>query len=62
MSNSGLLFASYQADVSSQFVPIQRRLEELDLLNEWITPVGSAVFALPPGCARGGFVGETLLA
>ncbi|MEX5632823.1 Dyp-type peroxidase [Parafrankia sp. FMc2] len=62
VSNSGLLFASYQADVTGQFVPIQRRLAELDLLNEWITPVGSAVFALPPGCARGGFVGETLLA
>ncbi|SNQ49443.1 hypothetical protein FRACA_3300004 [Frankia canadensis] len=36
-------------------------LAELDLLNEWVTPIGSAVFAIPPGCAAGGFVGETLL-
>lgn len=62
ISDAGLLFASYQADVDRQFVPIQRRLDELDLLNEWTTPVGSAVFAIPPGCGEGGFVGETLLA
>lgn len=62
VSNSGLLFVSYQADVDAQFVPLQQRLDELDLLNEWTTPVGSAVFAIPPGCAEGGYVGETLLA
>ena len=61
VSDSGLLFVSYQRDVDVQFVPLQRRLDELDLLNEWITPVGSAVFAIPPGCAPGGFVGDTLL-
>jgi dye decolorizing peroxidase len=60
LSDSGLIFASYQADVDQQFVPIQRSLDELDLLNEWTTPVGSAVFAIPPGCAPGGFVGEQL--
>jgi dye decolorizing peroxidase len=62
VSNSGMLFGSYQADVDAQFVPIQRRLDELDLLNEWTTPIGSAVFAIPPGCAEGGYLGETLLA
>ncbi|RMI04885.1 Dyp-type peroxidase [Cellulomonas triticagri] len=62
VSSSGLLFVSYQADVDAQFVPLQRRLDELDLLNEWTTPVGSAVFAIPPGCAEGGYVGETILA
>ena len=62
VSDSGLIFASYQADIGRQFVPIQRRLDELDLLNLWTTPVGSAVFAIPPGCAPGGFVGEGLFA
>ncbi|QAY62886.1 Dyp-type peroxidase [Xylanimonas allomyrinae] len=62
VSRSGLLFAAYQADVDAQFVPIQRRLDELDLLNEWTTPIGSAVFAIPPGCQADGFVGDTLLA
>ncbi|WP_433256504.1 Dyp-type peroxidase [Streptosporangium sp. CA-135522] len=60
-SDSGLLFASYQADVTRQFVPIQKRLAEADLLNEWTTPIGSAVFAIPPGCSAGGWIGETLL-
>lgn len=61
VSDSGQIFVSFQADVDAQFVPIQRRLDELDLLNEWTTPIGSAVFAVPPGCAEGGYVGETLL-
>lgn len=58
---AGLLFASFQADPLRQFVPIQRRLDELDLLNEWVTAVGSAVFAVPPGCPEGGYVGQALL-
>lgn len=61
ISQSGLLFASYQADITAQFVPIQRRLDKLDLLNEWTTPIGSAVFAIPPGCSEGGYIGEALL-
>ena len=62
VSDSGLVFVSFQADIDAQFTPIQRRLDELDLLNEWTTPIGSAVFAVPPGCAEGGYIGETLLA
>jgi dye decolorizing peroxidase len=61
ISNTGLIFVSFQADIDRQFTPIQRRLDELDLLNEWTTPIGSAVFAAPPGCAEGGYIGETLL-
>lgn len=60
-TGAGLVFLAYQADPLAQFVPIQRRLDELDLLNIWTTPVGSAVFAYPPGCQPGGYVGETLL-
>ncbi|GAA2868419.1 Dyp-type peroxidase [Streptosporangium fragile] len=60
-ADSGLLFASYQADIARQFIPVQRRLAEADLLNEWTTPIGSAVFAVPPGCSADGWIGETLL-
>lgn len=62
IANAGLVFVSFQADVDRQYTPMQRRLDELDLLNEWTIPVGSAVFAIPPGCVEGGFIGETLLA
>ncbi|NYE19369.1 Dyp-type peroxidase [Microbacterium immunditiarum] len=61
VSDSGLIFASFQADVDRQFTPLQRRLDELDLLNRWTVPIGSAVFAIPPGCEPGGYIGETLL-
>ncbi|WP_449407897.1 Dyp-type peroxidase [Microbacterium maritypicum] len=61
VSESGLIFVSFQADIERQFTPMQRRLDELDLLNEWTVPIGSAVFAIPPGCREGGFIGETLL-
>lgn len=61
VSDSGLIFVSMQADIDRQFTPMQRRLDELDLLNEWTVPIGSAVFGIPPGCAEDGFIGDTLL-
>ncbi|MEU8181278.1 Dyp-type peroxidase [Micromonospora sp. NPDC049047] len=60
-ADSGLIFTSFQADIARQFLPIQRRLAERDLLNEWTTPIGSAVFAVPPGCPPGGWIGEQVL-
>ncbi|WP_062467361.1 Dyp-type peroxidase [Demequina maris] len=62
VSNVGLLFGSWQRDVATQFTPLQERMAEVDLLNTWTTPIGSGVWAIPPGCAEGGFVGETLFA
>lgn len=59
-ADAGLIFASFQADPLRQFVPMQQRLDDGDLLNLWTTPIGSAVFAVLPGCAEGSFIGETL--
>lgn len=60
MSTVGLMFASYQADIERQFLPIQRRLDGMDLLNQWTTPIGSTVWAIPPGVADGDYVGSRL--
>ena len=60
-SDVGLLFAAYMADIQKQYLPVQQRLADQDLLNTWTTPIGSAVFAIPPGCQPGGFIGEGLL-
>jgi deferrochelatase/peroxidase EfeB len=57
---AGLFFIAFQRD-PEQFVAIQRRLGANDALNEYIKHVGSAVFAVPPGARKGGYVGETLL-
>ncbi len=58
---AGLFFIAFQRDPEKQFVAIQRRLGSTDALNEYIKHVGSAVFAVPPGARKGGYVGETLL-
>jgi dye decolorizing peroxidase len=59
--DAGQLFAAYQADAATAFVPVQARLAESDVMNLWITHVGSAAFVIPPGCAEGEFVGAGLL-
>ena len=57
---AGLFFISFQRD-PGQFVAMQQRLGSMDALNEYIKHVGSALFAVPPGAAPGGYVGEQLL-
>ncbi|MEY4714040.1 MAG: hypothetical protein RIQ37_370 [Actinomycetota bacterium] len=59
-ANVGLIWNAYQRDIEKQFLPIQRRLEQLDLLNNWTTPIGSAVFAIPRGVAPGEVIGQGL--
>lgn len=62
VSSTGLLFIVFATDPVRQFVPVQRRLAEADLLNIWTTPVGSAVYAVLPGCPDGEILGGGLLA
>ncbi|KUI05922.1 Dyp-type peroxidase [Mycobacterium sp. IS-3022] len=61
-TESGLVFAAYQRDPAAQFTPVQQRLAAADALNEWITTIGSATFAILPGVEPGGYLGQTLLA
>lgn len=49
LSNSGLVFITFQQDPLNQYVPVQERLDEADRLNEWISHIGSAVYWIPPG-------------
>jgi len=56
----GLLWTAYQRDITTQFIPIQQRLDQLDLLNKWTVPIGSAVFAIPGGVQPGEVIGEAL--
>ena len=57
---SGLLWTAYARDLQKQYVPVQKRLDEFDLLNKWTTPIGSAVFALPHGFRPGEILAEGL--
>ena len=58
-SDTGLIFASYQKDIAT-FADIQAQLDNGDMLNDWVTAIGSSEFLIPPGCQPGGWVGETL--
>jgi deferrochelatase/peroxidase EfeB len=58
--DAGLFFICFQRDPARQFTAIQRRLGANDALNEYIKHTSSAIFAIPPGASRGGFVGEGL--
>lgn len=58
--DAGLLFICFQRDPERQFIPLQRRLAGSDALNHHTLHTASAIFACPPGCEPGGFVGEGL--
>ncbi|AJE33345.1 iron-dependent peroxidase, protein [Corynebacterium humireducens NBRC 106098 = DSM 45392] len=58
LSNSGLVFLCFQKDPLLQYDPIQKRLDEADRLNEWITHIGSAVYWIPPGTSEDGSTGD----
>jgi deferrochelatase/peroxidase EfeB len=59
--DAGLFFLCFQRDPRTQFVPIQRRLAANDALSQHLIHTASAVFAVPPGALRNGYVGQSLL-
>jgi deferrochelatase/peroxidase EfeB len=58
--DQGLVFVAYNRSPSTQFVPIQKRLNSEPMID-YITPVGGGYFFVPPG-AQGdtGFIGAGL--
>ncbi|WP_424637184.1 iron uptake transporter deferrochelatase/peroxidase subunit [Embleya sp. AB8] len=59
--DAGLLFVAWQHDPDEAFVPIQRKLARGDALSPFLRHEASALFVVPPGCAPGGYVGQSLL-
>jgi deferrochelatase/peroxidase EfeB len=58
--DAGLLFLAYQKDPRAQFVKLFDRMAKFDMLNQFTTHTGSALFAVPPGVAEGQSVGGGL--
>lgn len=58
---TGLIFVAFQRDFEKQFVAVQRTLAQHDLLNEWTTPIGSAVAVVPPRPGPGEFLAQGLV-
>ncbi len=59
--DAGLFFIAFMRNPVTQFIPMQQELAASDLLNEYITHTGSAVFACPPGLGETDYWGSTLL-
>jgi len=54
--DAGLIFISFQESLK-RYLDIQARLDAIDDLNRWTTPVGSALFIVPAGIEKGSYIG-----
>ena len=57
--DAGLLFIAFQKDPDS-FVKIQTNLGADDKMNEYVTHIGSGLFACFGGVKEGGYIGQDL--
>ncbi|WP_144107962.1 Dyp-type peroxidase [Paraburkholderia sp. BCC1886] len=58
--DAGLIFIAHQGDPRTGFIPINDRLAKFDMMNQFTTHVGSAIFAVPPGAKPGSYIGAGL--
>jgi deferrochelatase/peroxidase EfeB len=58
--DAGLIFIAYQGDPRTGFIPINEKLSKFDMMNQFTTHVGSAIFACPPGAKPGSYIGAGL--
>ncbi|WP_019939283.1 iron uptake transporter deferrochelatase/peroxidase subunit [Bordetella sp. FB-8] len=58
--DAGLIFIAHQSDPRTGFIPINDRLSKFDMMNQFTTHVGSALFACPPGVKPGSYIGAQL--
>ena len=59
--DAGLLFIAHQRDPRTGFIPINEKLAKLDMMNQFTTHVGSAIFACPPGARSGSFIAPSTM-
>ncbi|GAN79525.1 Dyp-type peroxidase [Acidocella aminolytica] len=57
---AGLIFVAFQRDPRTGFIKIFDRMSKFDMMNQFTTHTGSAIFACPSGIAKGGFIGADL--
>jgi deferrochelatase/peroxidase EfeB len=58
--DAGLVFVCFQRDLTNGFVKIFERMSRFDMMNQFVTNVGGAHFAIPRGAAKGEFIGQRL--
>jgi deferrochelatase/peroxidase EfeB len=60
--DAGLFFIAYQRDPRTGFVKTFENMAKFDMLNQYVTHVGSGIFACPGGAKPGEFIGQALFA
>jgi len=60
MMDAGLMFLCWQRDPRSGFVKIFENMAKFDMMNQFVTHIGSGLFACPPGAQQGEFIGQAL--
>jgi deferrochelatase/peroxidase EfeB len=58
--DAGLLFVCYQRDPRTGFIRIFEKMSKFDMMNQFVTNVGSGLFACPAGIAKGEYLGQRL--
>lgn len=58
--DAGLFFLAFVRNPVTHYIPMQTRMAKQDALVEYLQHRGSALFAIPPGAAPGGWVGQGL--
>jgi deferrochelatase/peroxidase EfeB len=58
--DAGLFFLAYQSDPRTAFTKVFQNMAKLDALNQFVTHVGSGLFACPPGVKKGEYIGQKL--
>ena len=58
--DAGLIFIAHQKDPRTGFIPINQKLAQFDMMNQFTTHVGGGIFACPPGAKPGSYIGAGL--
>ncbi|MCZ4498869.1 MAG: peroxidase [Marmoricola sp.] len=58
--DAGLFFIAFVRDPAQHYIPMQLQLSSKDGLMEYLQHTGSGLWAVPPGVAKGEYIGQAL--
>jgi deferrochelatase/peroxidase EfeB len=59
--DAGLLFICFQRDPSAGFIRIFQKMSRFDMLNQFVTPIGGGLYAVPAGVQPGRYLAQGLI-
>jgi deferrochelatase/peroxidase EfeB len=59
--DAGLLFICFQRDPDAGFVRIFEKMSRFDMLNQFVTPIGGGLYAVPAGVRPGQYLAQGLV-